>query len=61
MGKVVNVTLQPLYPWERDLVPILQEAGRAPGLAATGMKNRTVQHIASRHIKHQAHSNIKTT
>jgi hypothetical protein len=28
---VVNATPQPLHAWERDPVPILQEAGWAPG------------------------------
>jgi hypothetical protein len=36
MGRVVNVTSRPLYLQERDLVPILQEAGWAPGPVWTG-------------------------
>jgi hypothetical protein len=36
---VVKVTLRPLYPRERDPVPILQEAGWAPGLVWTGAGN----------------------
>jgi len=39
MGLVVNATPWLLYLWERDLVPILQEAGWAPGLAWTGAEN----------------------
>jgi hypothetical protein len=31
MGWTVNATPRPLYPRERDSVPILQEAGWAPG------------------------------
>jgi hypothetical protein len=31
MGSVVNDTLQLLYPWKRDLVPIVQEAGLVSG------------------------------
>jgi hypothetical protein len=30
-GLVVNDTLRPLYPQESDPVPIVQEAGWAPG------------------------------
>ena len=30
-GWVVNATPRPLYPWERDPVPIVQEVGWAPG------------------------------
>jgi hypothetical protein len=39
-------------PWERDLVPILQEAGWTPGLVWTGAENLdpwTVQPAASRY------------
>jgi hypothetical protein len=47
----------PLYPRERDPLPIVQEAGWAPGLAWMGAENlappsgigpRTVQPIVSR-------------
>jgi len=31
-GWLVNDTSRPLYPRERDLVPIVQEFGWAPGL-----------------------------
>jgi len=27
MGMAFNATPWPLYPWERDLVPVLQKAG----------------------------------
>jgi hypothetical protein len=37
-GWVVNATHQPLYPHETDAVPILQEAGWAPGLVWTDAK-----------------------
>jgi hypothetical protein len=30
---------QPLYPWERNPVPIVQEAGWAPGLVWTAVEN----------------------
>ena len=33
---VVNATPRPLYPWERDPVPIVQEAVWAPGPVWTG-------------------------
>ena len=36
---VVNATPRPLYPWERDPVPIVQEAGWAPGPVWTAWKN----------------------
>jgi hypothetical protein len=36
---VVNATPRPLYPRERDTVPILQEAGWIPGLVWTGVEN----------------------
>ena len=53
----VNATPQPLYPRERDPVPIVQEAGWAPGpvwtgaenLASTGLDPRTAQPVASRY------------
>jgi hypothetical protein len=57
MGWVVNATPRPLYPRERDQVPIVQEAGWAPGPIWTGAENlptppfdpRTVQPVASRY------------
>ena len=39
MGWVVNATPRPLYPWERHPVPIVQEAGWAPGPFWTGAEN----------------------
>jgi len=41
MGLVVNAMPWPLYPWERGLVQIVQEAGWAPGLVWTGAENLT--------------------
>ena len=41
MGRVLNATHRPLYPWERDPVPIVQEAGWAPGPVWTGAENLT--------------------
>ena len=38
MGCVVKATLRPLYPW-KDPVPIVQEAGWAPGPVWTGAEN----------------------
>ena len=45
MGWVFNATSRLLFPWERDLVPILQEAGWAPGLVWAGAENRTPTEI----------------
>jgi len=36
---VVNATPRPLSPQERDPVPIIQEAGWAPGPVWTGAEN----------------------
>jgi len=47
MGWVVNVTPLPLYPRERDPVPILQEAGWAPGPVWTGAENLSPTGILS--------------
>jgi hypothetical protein len=57
MGCVVNATLRPLYPRERDPVPILQEAGWPQGRhgrvrktsSPPGFDPRTVQPVASRY------------
>jgi hypothetical protein len=56
-GWVVNVTPRPLYPLERDPVPIVQEAGWAGGPVwmcteispPPGFDPRTVQYVASRY------------
>jgi hypothetical protein len=61
MGWVVNATPRPLYPRERDPVPIVQEAGLAAGPVRTGAENlappgfdpRTVQLVASRYTDPQ--------
>jgi hypothetical protein len=63
---MVNVTPRPLYPRERDPVPIVQEAEWAPGPVWTGAENpplpgfdpRTVQLVASRYTDYAipAHS-----
>ena len=42
---VVNATAQPLYPRERDPVPILQEVGWAPGPVWTGAENLAAKGI----------------
>ena len=39
MEWVVNATPQPHYPRERDPIPIVQEAGWAPGPVWTGAEN----------------------
>jgi hypothetical protein len=52
---VVNATLRPLCTWERDLLPIEQEAGWAPAplcmgaedLALPGFGPQTIQHVMS--------------
>ena len=36
---MVNAAPRPLYPWERDLVLIVQEAGWDPGTIWTGAEN----------------------
>ena len=41
MGWVVGATPWLLSPWERDTVPIVQEAGWAPGLVWMGAENIT--------------------
>jgi len=54
-GWGVSVTPRPLYTPGKDTVPILQEAGWAPGpvwtgaenLASTGTQSRTIQPVAS--------------
>ena len=57
IGWSVNTTLQPLYPWERDPVPMVQQARWAsrsvwPGtenLAAPRYQPRNVGRVASRY------------
>ena len=39
MEWLVNVTPRPLYPWEWDPLPIVEEAGWAPGPVWTGVGN----------------------
>ena len=51
---------RPLFTPRKDPVPIVQEAGRAPGpvwtgaenLAPAGIRSRTVQPVASRYTDH---------
>ena len=47
MGWVINATPRPLYPWERDPVPMVQEAGWAPGPVWTGSESFTHTGIQS--------------
>jgi hypothetical protein len=49
MGWVVNATPRPLNPWERDPVPIVQEAVWAPGPAWTCVKNIALAGVLSFH------------
>jgi hypothetical protein len=68
MGWVVNTTPWLLYPWERDPVPIVQEAGWAPGPVWTGAENSppprfnpwTIQSIVSRYTDYTilAHEDV---
>ena len=44
---MINATLQPLYPWAKDTVHIVQEAGWAPGSVWTGVENLTPAGIRS--------------
>jgi hypothetical protein len=39
MGRVVNATARPIYPWEWDAVPTAQEAGWASESVCTGAEN----------------------
>ena len=56
-GVKVSATPRPLFNPGKDPVPIVQEAGWAPGpvwtgaenLAPTGIRSRTVQPVASRY------------
>jgi len=56
-GWGVSVTIQPIFTPGKNPVPIVQEAGWAPGpvgtgaqnLAPTGIRTRTVQPVASRY------------
>jgi hypothetical protein len=47
MGWVLNATPRPLYPRERDPVPIVVEAVCAPGPDWTGAENLTRTEIRS--------------
>jgi len=38
-GGVFNTTTRPLYPWEREPVPIVWEAGCVPGPVGTRAEN----------------------
>ena len=58
MTWVVKAMSWPLYPWEKDPLPILQRYGWDPGLVWTGAENlaptpefdpRTVQPVTSRY------------
>jgi hypothetical protein len=51
---LVNTTPQPIYPWERDPVPIVLEAGWATGPVWTGAENLTSPRILP--PDHPAHS-----
>jgi len=51
---VVNTTPWPLYPRERDPLPIIQEARWAPGVIWTGAENLAATGI--RYLDHPPHS-----
>ena len=57
MGWVVNATLWPLYPRERDPVPIVQEAGWVPGTVWTAAENLVATGIRSQ--DRPAHSQLQ--
>ena len=40
LGSIVSATPRPLYPRERDPVPVVKEAMWAPGPVLTGMESR---------------------
>jgi len=52
----VNTTPRLLYPWERNTVPILQEAGWAPGPILMSVENLiptgTIQPVVSCYTKY---------
>ena len=52
MGWVVNATPRPLYPWERDPVPIVLEAVLAPGQVCTGAENLRTEIRSADRIAH---------
>ena len=60
-GWVVNATPWPIYPLERDLVPIVSEAGWAPGLVWTGIENlastgiQSPDHLTCSELLHHLH------
>jgi hypothetical protein len=61
---VVNSTPRPPYPQERDTVPIVKEAGWAPGRKITpppGFDPRTVQPVASRYTDYAILAHTSTT
>jgi len=45
-GRVVNVTIRPLYSQERNLVPVLHDAWWAPGTVWTGTENLALTRVA---------------
>ena len=57
MGWLANATTWPLYPWEKDRIPIVQEPGWAQILVYTsrkillppGFDTQTVHPVASRY------------
>jgi len=51
MGWVVNTTSRPLFPHERDTVPIVDEARWVPGPVWTGVEN-----LATTGVRSQDHS-----
>ena len=61
-GLGVSVTPRPLFTSGKDPVPILQEAGWAPGsenLVPTGIRSRTPQHVVSRYTDYATRPSFK--
>jgi hypothetical protein len=58
-GWVVNARPRPLYSRERDLVPILQEAGWVPGLVWTRAENLAPTEIRSLYCPAHSESILK--
>ena len=67
-GRGVSVTPRPLFTTGKDRVPIVQEAGWAPGPVWTGAENlapprfdpRTVQPVVSRYTDYSTRLKIST-
>jgi len=56
LGWVDNATHQPLYLWTQDLVPIVQEAGWAPGMVWIGGENLVQARMYNHYLQQSSHS-----